>query len=233
MNINKDIKQIINEQIDYYKKRAYEYDQWFMRTGRYDKGTNLNKRWFDEIKELKEILHKFKPNGEILELACGTGWWTTELARYANSITAIDSSHEVLAINKIKLANSDCAITYQQQNLFNWKPQKKFDVVFFSFWLSHIPPLYFENFLTKVSNSLKPNGRLFIIDSLLEQTATAHDQSFDNNKHINKRKLNNGKEFEIVKIFYEPKILQEYLLKLGFNITVKTTNKYFLYGRSI
>ena len=45
----------------------------------------------------------FGPAGEVLELACGTGLWTVELARHAASITAVDASPEVLEINRSRL----------------------------------------------------------------------------------------------------------------------------------
>ena len=60
------------EQIEYYRARANEYDEWFFRQGRYDRGPELNKRWFEEIETLRDEIDRFKPAGEILELACGT-----------------------------------------------------------------------------------------------------------------------------------------------------------------
>ena len=90
---------LLQEQIDYYRARAGEYDQWWLRTGRYDRGPEENARWFAEAEQLRQALEDWRPRGAVLELACGTGLWSRELARFADSLTLVDSSPEVLAIN--------------------------------------------------------------------------------------------------------------------------------------
>ena len=84
---------LLREQIAYY--RAREYDEWFLRQGRYDRGPELNRRWFDEVAEVRQALAAFNPTGHVLELACGTGLWTEPLLRQAARITAVDASPEV------------------------------------------------------------------------------------------------------------------------------------------
>ena len=43
-------------------------------------------------------------------------------------------------------------------------------------------------------------------------------------------KLNDGREFSIVKVFYEPSVLERQLTELGWSGWVRSTNKFFLYG---
>jgi demethylmenaquinone methyltransferase/2-methoxy-6-polyprenyl-1,4-benzoquinol methylase len=87
---------LLEGQLGYYRARAEEYDEWFLRTGRYDRGSEWNRRWFLELERVRQELDRFGPAGRVLELACGTGLWTVELARHTASITAIDASPEVL-----------------------------------------------------------------------------------------------------------------------------------------
>jgi demethylmenaquinone methyltransferase/2-methoxy-6-polyprenyl-1,4-benzoquinol methylase len=68
---------------------------------------------------------------------------------------------EVIEINRKKLSNYQSSIKYEQHDLFTWEPNRKFDVVFFSFWLSHVPPNALDDFLHKVALALAPNGRIF------------------------------------------------------------------------
>jgi demethylmenaquinone methyltransferase/2-methoxy-6-polyprenyl-1,4-benzoquinol methylase len=89
----------LTEQIEYYRARSNEYDEWFFRQGRYDHGTENNQYWFNEIEVLRRAVDKFNPAGEILELACGTGIWTQYLLQYATQITAVDAASEVIAVN--------------------------------------------------------------------------------------------------------------------------------------
>lgn len=161
-----------------------------------------------------------------------TGWWTEQLINYADSITAIDASQEVIAINRNRLEKFKDKIKYQQQDLFSWNPNNQYDVIFFSFWLSHVSPSLFDHFWNKIRSALKPEGRIFFIDSLPEPTATASNQTFDKENFTNIRKLNNEREFSMVKIFYDPKKLQDKLLNLGWHVEVKTTSKYFFYGKT-
>lgn len=219
---------VLKEQIEYYKARATEYDEWFLRLGRYDHGPELRELWFSEVKEVKEKLKKFKPTGDVLELACGTGWWTQQLAQYADQVTAVDASDEVLAINRKK--NGKDKVTYLEADIFNWSPKTQYDVVFFSFWLSHIPPQLFEQFWHLVHRALKPNGRVFFIDSLKsegpEKTYTINNPA----DSISLRKLNDGRTFRVIKVFYQPEKLVQQLKQRGWEITVEQTKNYFLCG---
>jgi len=42
-------KSIIQEQIEYYRKRAQDYDEWHMRLGRYNRGEKQKRQWFSEL----------------------------------------------------------------------------------------------------------------------------------------------------------------------------------------
>ena len=141
-----DIKhdKFLTEQIEYYRARSNEYDEWFFRQGRYDRGAELNQLWFNDIETLRRAADKFRPSGDILELACGTGIWTQFLLQYANRITAVDASPEVITINQERTKSAK--VRYIRADLFNWQPAKKYDVVFFAFWLSHVPPERFADF---------------------------------------------------------------------------------------
>jgi len=230
--VNK-LENLIQSQIEYYRKRSSEYDEWFLRRGRYDYGTEINQQWFDEVKEVCQVLEDFNPSGDVLELACGTGWWTEQLARYAKHITAVDASGEVIAINQQRLKKFSDKLTYEQADLFQWVPKQQYDVIFFSFWLSHVPPQYFAVFWDMVRKALKPTSRVFFIDSLCVTTATAYNQVMDDKNCINIRYLNDGSKFSIVKIIYTPSELQKKLLEIGLtNIVMSQTKQYFLVGQT-
>jgi 2-polyprenyl-3-methyl-5-hydroxy-6-metoxy-1,4-benzoquinol methylase len=220
---------VLQEQIAYYRARASEYDEWFLRRGRFDYGPELNRQWFAEVVEVAQALTDFNPAGHVLELACGTGWWTQQLAGYADRITAVDASPEVIEINRKRL--SDPRVEYVQADLFTWKPQERYDVVFFSFWLSHVPQERFESFWETVRSALAPGGRVFFIDSLYSETSSAKNHSLNPEEATMRRKLNDGREFQIYKLYYDPNDLEMRLSRMGWNIAVHATANYFLYGR--
>jgi SAM-dependent methyltransferase len=222
-------EELLQEQIAYYRARAGEYDEWFLRRGRYDRGPELNQQWFAEVAEVADSLARFRPTGRVLELACGTGWWTQQLVGSADHLTAVDASPEVLALNAARLGSD--RVRYVQADLFAWEPDGRYDVVFFSFWLSHVPPDRFDAFWDRVRACLAPGGRVFFVDSRPEPTSTAMDQRLpDPGDTIAARRLNDGREYRIVKLFYEPKALAARLEALGWRVTVQATAHHFIYG---
>jgi len=214
------VDRILEEQKHYYRERASEYDEWFYRLGRYDRGPGWNHRWVEEVKTLQRAVVGLGGFESILELACGTGIWTEALTAMTGDLTAIDASAEVIEINRGKIGRT--AIKYLQCDIFEWQPERQYDLVFFAFWLSHVPPGQLATFLKTVYSAVKPGGQVFAIDSLpYEQSA---DQMYQT------RKLKDGREFRIVKIYYDPSTLKATLEQHGFRADVRTTGEFFWYA---
>jgi 2-polyprenyl-3-methyl-5-hydroxy-6-metoxy-1,4-benzoquinol methylase len=219
---------LLQEQIEYYRERASEYDEWFFRQGRYDRGEAHRKQWFTEITEVETFLRDTKPSGSILELACGTGLWTQHLAALATHVMAVDASLEVIALNQARVNSK--SVEYIVADLFNWTPTKKFDLVFFGFWLSHVPMDRFVEFWQMVKDSLNPNGRVFFADSLFDRTSPAINHATLHQDGYSERKLNDGRVYQVVKIFHEPTQLEEFLQNLGWYGRIHSTPTHFIYG---
>lgn len=75
---------------------------------------------------------------------------------------------------------------------------------------------------------LKPGGRVFFVDSLQPSTAAARARP--SGDEIVVRRLNDGREFRVVKVFYEPGSLAQRLGSLGWNADVRATASYFVHG---
>lgn len=231
MTAGDDLQALLDEQKAYYRARSGEYDDWFYRRGRYDHGLDLNARWAAEAAEVRAALHAIGPVEHALELACGTGIWTQELARLALRVTALDASAEMIAINRVKLENE--RVTYRQVDLFEWQPDMPADLVFMGFWLSHVPTERLVDHLATVRKALRPGGQLFMVDSRLEQTSTARNTPIDPaNALVQARKLNDGQTFRVLKTYFEPDALSVALAKAGFQPRISTTDHYFIYGNA-
>jgi 2-polyprenyl-3-methyl-5-hydroxy-6-metoxy-1,4-benzoquinol methylase len=219
---------LLQEQIDYYRERASEYDEWFFRQGRYDRGEAHRQQWFAEIAEVEAFLRATNPAENVLELACGTGLWTQHLATVATHVTAVDASPEVIALNQIRVNSK--SVEYIVADLFNWTPTRKFDLIFFGFWLSHVPMDRFTDFWQMLKDSLKHNGRVFFVDSLLSNTSPAVNHAKLHQDGYSERKLNDGRIFQVVKIFHEPTQLEKSLQELGWSGMIRSTPTHFIYG---
>lgn len=215
---------------EYYRARAAEYDDWFYRRGsRYDRGPEMNAQWFREVDEVRAALDAFHIVGNIVELAPGTGIWTEQFVRTAETVTAIDASREMIAINRAKVASE--RVIYEQADLFAWQPERTYDAICFCFWISHVPLERIDGFLRVVAKALRPGGKVFFVDSRRAQTVTAIDQVLPQQTEQEMvRKLNDGREFQIVKNFYDPAWLSERCAANGLDVTVKETLTSFIYG---
>lgn len=198
----------IREQIAYYRAQAPDYRRVDLSSG--------------ALAVAREKLLKLAPLPHILELAAGTGDWTRELVQIGRMVTAIDASPEMIEINRQRV--TDPRVEYQQADLFDWAPQQQFDLVFFAFWLSHVPPKRLDAFLLKVRDAVRPGRHLFIIDQCndLPEYALAKREGI-----FEERTLSDGRKFTIVKIFYHPGLLAERVRQLGFEVTAERVDTIF------
>ncbi len=218
---------LLTEQLDYYRARAGEYDRWWNREGRFDRGAEANARWFAEAASLEGVLERFDPHGDVLELACGTGLWTRHLVRYASTLTAVDGSAEVLAINRARLGEN--RVRHIQADLFDWTPPGSYDACVFAFWLSHVPPSRLDTWLATVLCDVRPGGSLVIVD---EYAPALEDEQIALADIYARRPLEDGRTFTIVKVFYDLADLQARLTHLAHQgvdaVTHKLDDRFFL-----
>lgn len=219
---------LIEEQTAYYRSRAAEYDEWFLRSGRYDRGEEHRRLWNGDLDTVRRQLAEIAPLGSTLEIACGTGLWTSLLVELSDSLVALDSVEETIDLNRKK--NSNAEIDYIVVNVFEFDPQVQYNTIFFGFWLSHVPSSHFERFWSTVEKALKPNGRVIFVDSLKAQRSTANDHHMLDDSGVVERRLNSGDTFRIVKRFYEPEQLLETLGRIGWTGEISSTEEFFLFG---
>lgn len=214
---------VLKEQLAYYRARAEEYDESVKGIGcatTQPVDADANEEWRHIVKEL----HALAPVDNVLELACGTGIWTQELMRISSSITALDGSPEMIEINRAKMGNM--GIEYQCVDLFDWEPDEQYDLVFFAFWLSHLPPTYLSSFLSKVAQATKPGGRVFMID---EPKSDKNISGPNDEGLYQQRTLHDGRSYRIVKVYYDPHEIELELLKQGLNKDSSMIGNSFFY----
>ena len=215
---------VLSQQKRYYAERAPEYEDWWYRRGRYELDPGALARWQADAAEVESALEVRAPLGRVLELAAGTGIWTRKLVPLAERVVGVDANPETLAHNtpEADLVGAD---------VFDWSPRGRFDLVFFSFWLSHVPEGRLDEFWDLVRTSLEPGGRVFLVDSGAGDTAhTGTDQD----GWQETRSLADGRTFRIVKRRWKPAELEERVRPHGIELELRdTTHGHFLYGAGV
>lgn len=202
------IDSLLQEQIEYYRARAAEYEATALPDGGLDDAPdNPFAREWQDILQAVRALPQFD---SILELACGTGLWTRELARHNAHLTALDAAPEMLAMNRANV--NDSRVRYETADLFAWEPKEKYDLVFFAFWLSHVPDTLLDSFLERVRRALKPGGLVWIVDEPRDTKNVIPTQD-----NLQSRTLTDGRTFTIVKEYYDPAELAARLTALDFS----------------
>jgi SAM-dependent methyltransferase len=220
---------ILAEQREYYEQRAGEYDDWWLRRGRYDRGPADNARWRAEAQEVAAALDALDVAGEVLELAPGTGTWSRLLLPRSRRLTLVDAAPAMLAHNPVSTAARVRTIT---ADLFAWDTQERFDVVAFGFWLSHVPDGLLDGFLAKVGRWLRPGGRLFYVDSR-EVTGRSSPALLASDGPLHRRSLADGREYTIVKIFRTAGEVTAALRRAGIEAPVRETATFFQYATGV
>jgi len=210
---------VLQEQLAYYRARATTYD------------ASLGDGLQGALTAVVELLHQLGPFEHVLELACGTGIWTRLLVNVAQRVTAVDAAPEMLALNAAKVGRvAETSVRYLQADLFNWEPAEQYDLVFFAFWLSHVPPSRLDTWLATVLRAVRPGDSLVIVD---EYAPTLEDEQIVLADIYARRPLGDGRTFTIVKVFYDLDDLHARLADHGIDVvTHKLDERFFLlHGR--
>ena len=206
---------ILAEQVAFYRAVASDYDY-----ERVDPGFELI-----GLDELLTAIDAFRPTGDVLELACGTGVWTQHLARFASTVTAVDAAPEMVARARTREGND--AVRFIEADLFSWRSGLRYDAVFFGFWISHVPDGHFDSFWSLVDECLRPGGRVFFCD---DNHRASEELVEGPDSPIVRRHAGDGTPFRIVKIPFEAKQLEDRLRAKGWDITVNPTAGPFYWG---
>jgi ubiquinone/menaquinone biosynthesis C-methylase UbiE len=212
--------------VAYYQARAGEYDDWYLRRGRYAHGPIHDAAWNAELDAAGRWLDDLPIAGEIVELAAGTGWWSPLLAS-KGELWLYDAAEAPLERARDRLLAHGLRAHIHIRDAWT-EPDRAVDAVVLGFWLSHVERDRTAAFLGVARRWLKPGGTLAIIDSLPDPQSGAADHDPVVGERSTRR-LEDGRQFTIVKVHRDAGELQAALDGAGFaDVRVETTGRFFV-----
>lgn len=201
---------------EYYNKRAKEYEQIYYR----DDPVRQS-----ELSKIKNLLRNSFRNKSVLEVACGTGYWTKAVAQTAKNITAVDYSVEMIQLAKVKefkatLINDD-AFSLNNVN-------GNFNAGLANFWFSHIPQNQIISFLNTFHKKLKPNSTIIMADNIYDEEFGGKliEKANDENTYKN-RTLKDGTSYQIIKNYYNEEELNTIFKEYSSEIKIQFGKYYW------
>ncbi len=202
---------------DYYARRAAEYEEIYSKPERQH-----------DLSQLKNTVKELFTGRDLLELACGTGYWTQVVSSSARSITATDITPEVIEIARAKpyLLSPTflLADAYHPSDVAG-----NFDSALAAFWWSHVPKERRVEFLSGLQLRI-PAGSLvvFFDNRYVEGSSTPICDTDETGNTYQDRKLADGSVHRVLKNFPSPQELRDLLVPRGTSVEIHELQYYWL-----
>jgi SAM-dependent methyltransferase len=210
--------------IQYYADRADEYDNVYLLPERQE-----------DIRSLKQRLSHLLASHHVLEISCGTGYWTEVIAGSCQSVMATDINEKVLDVARRKTAFRSKEVVFSQEDSFSLKSiDDRFSAGFAGFWWSHIPKARLGEFLDLFHSKFLRDALIVFVDNIYVhgESAPIAKRDAEGNTY-QERSLENGTTFEVIKNFPGQCELIEVLGKRAKNIKLERLTYYWILSYNI
>jgi SAM-dependent methyltransferase len=197
---------------EYYGRRAGEYEQIYFRDDPVRQG---------EQETIATTMQRLFRDRRVLEVACGTGFWTEKISSVVQYLCAVDASLEMLAIARSKALPVD-KVEFRQGDAYALDSVPgRFDAAVANFWFSHLPKSRVDEFLAAFHARLVPGAVVFMADNvylpgiggeLIERPGVADT--------FKMRTLSDGSRQAVLKNYYSAAELKDILQRLATDLKV-------------
>jgi SAM-dependent methyltransferase len=204
--------------IDYYAQRAAEYERIYAKPERQV-----------DLQAMKRFLSNAFPGEYLLEVACGTGYWTQFVAKSATAILATDCNSEVIDLARRKDFGA-CLVEFVEANAYQLDDIRGGHTAgFHGFWWSHIPVGKIGGFLTVFHDRLSPGAKVVMIDNAyVEGSSTPISRMDADGNTYQIRRLQDGTEHEVLKNFPTETTLRKSLSRYATGIIMERMQYFWI-----
>lgn len=203
---------------EYYATRGREYDEIYRKPERQS-----------DLARLAAVLPELLRARQLLEIACGTGYWTARLAPSARSVVAIDCNIEVLSIASARLAGHDTVSLIGEDAFSLNSVAANFDGAFAGFWYSHLRRDQRRPFFDHLHRKLQPGSLVVLLDNRFvagSSTPLSRTDS-DGNTYQIRTVAHSARQYEVLKNFPSQQQFIDHLPANVSNVSFNTTRYYW------
>ena len=192
---------------NYYAARATEYDRVYSKPERQQ-----------DLRAIELWLPSVFPGRSVLEVACGTGYWTQFLAPAAARLLALDASLETLEIARTRVTDSHVDLVQGDAYALP-DDDARYEGAFAGFWISHVPRGRMHAFLAGLHSRLVPGAKVVFLDNLLVPGSSTPilDSDAEGNTY-QLRKLDDGSTHRVLKNFPSEAEMRSWLQDEGCDV---------------
>lgn len=203
------------ELVDYYRRRAAVYEAIYRKPERQH-----------DLQTLRETVASRLKGRRVLEVACGTGYWTEVIAKVAASVVATDVADEPMQIARAK-DHPAGKVNFSTADAYALGPELgTFDAAFAGFWWSHIPLRRIAEFLVSLHSRLESGARVLFLDNrYVEGSSTPIAELDADGNSYQFRPLPDGNRVRVLKNFPSEAELRA---RLGPTLSMELLQYYWL-----
>jgi len=201
----------------YYAARALEYDNVYRKPERQA-----------DLRAIEQWVSPRFVGARVLEIACGTGYWTQFIAPVALHVTALDAAPETLDIARGRVPGSN--VEFLVGDAYDLSQHASFDAAFLGFWFSHVPRARQRAFLLGLNAALRPGAKVVMLDNrYVEGSSTPVSERDADGNGYQERRLDDGSTHRVLKNFPSEHELRSLVADLGERAAFTTWNYYWAF----
>lgn len=201
---------------DYYAARASEYDQIYLKPERQN-----------DLRQIEQWLPPIFAGSTVLEVACGTGYWTQFIAPVASRVVAVDGAPETMRIAQGRVAPGKVEFVVGDAYALPLAG-RRYERGFAGFWFSHVPRSRVREFLLGFHAVLEPGATVVLLDNLFVEGSSSpiSERDAEGNSY-QERRLSDGTTHRLLKNFPSEAELRADMEGLGAQVRYKAWQYYW------
>ncbi|HSU52562.1 MAG TPA: methyltransferase domain-containing protein [Candidatus Dormibacteraeota bacterium] len=219
--------------VAYYAQRAQQYERVYHKPERQD-----------DLRRLREIVRTAIIGKRVLEVACGTGYWTELVAPVVEHLVGVDVNEEVLALARAKHVPAG-KVTFRRGDAFDLPDLAgQFNAALCGFWWSHVPKSRLIPFLRGLHRKLEPGALVLVFDNAYVGGSSTPLSRVDSDGNpvscgdeegntYQQRVLDDGSTHQIVKNFPTAHELHATVNGLGQNVKIQWLTYYWVLSYTV